>query len=82
MDTLIKKKGNSFMKKVWSWLNGKKTVIAEFYWTALASICLVWFPNGLPPTPNKIYLSVGICLTFIGLGHKAAKKYIGGTEPD
>jgi hypothetical protein len=70
------------MKQVWSWLNGKKTVIAEFYWTALAGIIMIWFPNGMPPTPNKVYLSVGICLTFIGLGHKAAKKYIGGTGPE
>jgi hypothetical protein len=70
------------MNNLWQWLNGKKTVIAEFYWTALAGINLIWFPNGLPPTMNKIYLSIGVILTFIGLGHKAAKKYIGGTEPE
>lgn len=65
---------------LWKWLNGKKTIIAEFYWTALAAINLIWYPNGLPPIANKIYLSIGIFFTFFGLGHKAVKSRIAGTE--
>jgi hypothetical protein len=64
------------LNKFWNWLNGKKTVIAEFYWTAFAGIVLIWFPNGLPEVPNKIYLSFGIFLTFCGLGHKAFKSKV------
>lgn len=66
------------MKRVWDWLNGKKTVIAEFYWGFSGAIILVWFPDGLPATPNKIYLTAGILLTALGLGHKAAKKMAEG----
>jgi hypothetical protein len=66
--------------KLWNWFNGKKTIIAEFYWTALAGIILIWFPSGLPPVPNKVYLSVGIIFTFIGLGHKAFKATIATKE--
>ena len=64
----------NIVKATWKWLDGKKSVIARFYWTALASLILVWFPEGLPPLPNKTYLTIGILLTFVGLGHKALKK--------
>lgn len=64
------------LNSIWNFLNGKKTVIAEFYWTGLASINLIWFPDGIPATYNKIYLTVGIVLTFFGLGHKFIKKNI------
>jgi len=64
------------MNKVWQWLNGKKTVVAEFYWSGLAAINLIWFPQGLPDTYNKVYLTIGILLTALGLGHKGFKKVI------
>jgi hypothetical protein len=66
--------------KFWNWLNGKKTVFAEFYWGVSGTILLVWFPNGLPDVTNKVYLSIGIFLTFIGLGHKAFKATFAAKE--
>lgn len=64
------------IKKIWKWLNGKKTTIASLYWDIGASIILIWFPAGLPPIANKINLTLGVCLTAAGLGHKTAKKCI------
>lgn len=61
-------------KKIWQYLNGKKLIIADFYWGTSGALLLIWFPDGLPSTPNKIYLSIGLLFTFIGLGHKAIKK--------
>lgn len=60
--------------KFWKWINGKKTVVAEFYWFGFATLILIWFPEGLPPVQNKVYLSVGVLFTAFGLGHKALKK--------
>lgn len=57
----------------WKWLNGKKTIIASIYWEFMAAIIVVWFPNGLPGIYNKVYLSIGIILTSVGLGHKVTK---------
>ena len=61
------------LKKVWKWLNNKKSALAAFYWGGCGSLLLVWFPDGLPLVPNKIYLTIGIILSAIGLGHKAFK---------
>lgn len=67
-----------YLLKLWNWLDGKKTVIAEFYWFVSGTIIMIWFPDGLTGTPLKIQLSVGAFLTFLGLGHKALKKTIAG----
>lgn len=64
------------MAKIWNWLNGKKTVIAELYWFVCGTIILIWFPDGLTGTPLKIQLTVGAFLSFAGLGHKAFKKVV------
>ena len=65
------------MKKFWEWLNGKKLIISTFYWETGAAILLIWFPEGLPTVYNKVWLSIGIFLTGIGLGHKAVKQFVG-----
>ena len=64
------------LKQIWAWLNKKKTVIATFYWGGCASLIMLWFPDGLPSVPNKVYLTLGIILSAIGLGHKAIKSYL------
>lgn len=64
------------MKRFWNWLDGKKTVVAEFYWSTGAAVILVWFPDGLPQPWNKVNLSIGLALTGLGLGHKAFKKAV------
>lgn len=61
------------MDKLLRFLNGKKSHIAHFYWVTSASIITLWFPNGLPDTYNKLYLTIGIILTSIGWGHKFVK---------
>jgi hypothetical protein len=66
--------------KFLKWIDGKKTIFAEFYWTALAGINLIWFPDGMPTVYNKVYLSIGIFFTFIGLGHKAFKSRFADKE--
>lgn len=58
----------------WKFLDGKKTIIAEFYWFATSTLVLIWCPNGLSGTPLKVQLSIGAILTFLGLGHKVVKK--------
>jgi hypothetical protein len=61
------------LKAIWHWLDCKKTSFAAFYWGSSAALIIIWFPAGLPQTPNKIYLTVGILLSALGLGHKAMK---------
>ncbi len=66
--------------KLWKWLNGKKTVFAEFYWTVSAGVIMIWFPSGIPEPWNKVQLTAGLVFTALGLGHKGIKKYVAGTE--
>lgn len=63
-------------KKIWIWLDNKKTIIAAFYWGTFAIIIKIWFPDGLPIVWENVYLTVGELLTFFGLGHKLVKKFI------
>ena len=62
------------LKTIWAWLNGKKNIIANFYWTSSGLLIAVWVPGGLSPTAQKFYTTIGIILGFIGLGHSAVKK--------
>lgn len=68
------------LTKIWQWLNNKKSAFAAFYWGSSAALIIIWFPSGLPPIPNKIYLTIGIILSAVGLGHKAIKKMYHGDE--
>lgn len=68
------------LKKIWQWLDNKKSAFAAFYWGSSAALIIIWFPAGLPDTSNKIYLTVGILLSALGLGHKAMKAMYPHTE--
>lgn len=68
------------MRKLWAALSGKKRTIAALYWgIVLPSMPIVW-PDGVPENINKIAVITGLVLTYMGLGHAAIKKYVGGTE--
>ena len=64
------------LKLFWSFLQGKKTIIAALYWgTALPALALL-YPLGVPPDINKWFVIVGMLLSSIGLGSKWAKRQI------
>lgn len=60
------------VKKVWKWLDGKKTVVAAVYWFVISHID-IFFPKGVPENINEILIQIGTYLTAAGLGHKAIK---------
>jgi len=60
-------------KKFWTWLNGKKTVVACFYWSLALPIMAVMYPTGAPEQLDKAVTIVGLCLSYLGLGHKVKK---------
>lgn len=63
------------VKKVWSFLNGKKTKIAGFIMLIYLKILPMWFPDGIPIiVKNSFETTIEICL-YVGLGHTAYKKY-------
>ena len=61
------------LKKIWKFLDGKKSVITAFYTGAGSTIIMVWFPEGLTGTALKIYLTVGILLGGTSVIHKGIK---------
>ena len=64
------------MKKIWIYINGKKTVLAELYWLFYIYMLPVLFEkDSLPAGLNKTLLVIGGVLSFFGLGHKAVKQY-------
>lgn len=62
------------MKDFWKMLNGWKTAIAAAYWPIYTQIVPIWFPNGLPETANKVFITLGIVMSILGVGHKWYKK--------
>ena len=55
-------------KKVWTWLDGKKTVIAAVFWSVVPLL------NAPAGSKEAFYLNIaGWALTALGLGHKAVK---------
>ena len=64
------------LKAFWTYLNGKKTTIAALYWGTVMPGLLVLYPAGVPGNVNKWVTLVGLLLTSLGLGHKAAKAYL------
>lgn len=61
------------MKKLWKFLNGKKTVIAGAYWGFTIPAMFVLFPDGAPEIVGRVVDTVGLALTYAGLGHKVVK---------
>lgn len=63
------------MNKIWTWLAGKKTIIAATYWLFYEmlwpELVKIWFNGAAPAVVSKTLLSVGIILSLLGLGHKA-----------
>lgn len=64
---------NETIKKLWKYLDGKKTVISSFYWGTGSAIILVLFPSGLPEPYLTLWMKIGGILTAMGLGHKFVK---------
>jgi hypothetical protein len=62
------------MKNLWKLLDGWKTAIAAAYWPVYTQIIPIWWPEGLPPDANKVFLTIGIALSILGVGHKWYKK--------
>jgi len=61
------------MKKLWAYLDGKKSKIALAYWTIVIPSLPVIFPDGVPTGVNKWVTVAGIVLSSIGLGHATLK---------
>jgi hypothetical protein len=61
------------MKTIWSYLNGKKTILAEIYWGTVMPGLMLYYPDGIPGEINKLAVVIGFFLTSIGLGHKYMK---------
>lgn len=66
------------LRTVWRWLDGKKTAIALLYYEILTPILPVWFHDGVPEGVQRGYITIGIILGALGLGHKAVKGSKGG----
>ena len=69
------------LKKVWNWLNGKKTLLGAI----LLGVPVVW--EALTPiltasgvTEAKVVAVAGVIATVVGLGHKLLK-FLGVTSP-
>jgi hypothetical protein len=61
------------MRKLWNWFSGKKTTIATAYWTAMLPAVKIIYDTGVPDDVELILGGIGLALSFLGLGHKAAK---------
>jgi hypothetical protein len=57
-------------KKIWQWLDGKKTIIACTYWTILVPALPQFYPNGIPSKINTTFIIIGLIMSVLGLGHK------------
>jgi autotransporter-associated beta strand protein len=47
------------LKRLWVYLDGKKSNIALMYWTGTSLFLPIWFANGLPKPWDKVNLTVG-----------------------
>jgi hypothetical protein len=63
-----------FFASIWKYLSGKKRNIALIYWSLLVPAITIIWPEGAPPEVGKISSLVGLVLSYLGLGHAAAKK--------
>lgn len=61
------------MRRIWNWLNGKKTTIAAIYWTVMLPLVKIIYENGVPDDVEKILGAIGLVLAYVGLGHKIVK---------
>jgi len=61
------------LRRLWNWLNGKKTVIAAAYWGIAIPAIPILFPEGAPPEAEKAIAIIGLVLTYLGLTHKTIK---------
>jgi len=61
------------LKKWWDALNGHKTQIALAFYMFQDQIIPIWFSDGVPPTLEKILLSMAVGFATIGLGHAGVK---------
>jgi hypothetical protein len=61
--------------KVWKALDGKKTFIATLWWTVTVPAIAILWPEHVPAFISKTQQLVGLMLSFIGIGHKAAKSF-------
>lgn len=68
------------LKKIWNWLDGKKTTIACIYWTVVVPGMTVIWPTNPPANVSKTVMIVGLIFSALGLGHAAIKKYFPGTD--
>lgn len=62
------------LKKFWVYLSGKKRTIALTYWALIVPAITIMWPEGAPSEVTKVSGMVGLILSYIGLGHAAAKK--------
>jgi hypothetical protein len=60
------------LKKIWKFLNGKKTAFAAAYWFIVSNVGVL-FPKGIPENINELLVAIGTYLTAMGLGHKVVK---------
>ena len=71
-----------YIKSIWKYLNGKKTIIAATYWTVVEpSIVTIW-PDGAPKSVIVITTIIGIVFSILGLGHKSVKYFLNNGEPE
>jgi hypothetical protein len=61
------------MKKLWNWLDGKKSKIALIYWTVLVPALPILFDDNVPDNISKGVIIFGYLLTTLGLGHAGIK---------
>jgi hypothetical protein len=54
-------------------LDGKKTLISEGLFLFHYTILPIWFETDIPPTIEKVLLTVACVLGLFGIGHKAVK---------
>lgn len=70
MQTIHKNYKMEITKKIWNWLNGKKTAISAIYFAVLSYSQSKGFIG-----PDEIYLlsTIGGIMLGIGVGHKIGK---------
>lgn len=58
------------MKKLWNWLNGKKTIISAIYFAILSYIQTKGYIGA-----EELHLlnSIGMAMLGVGIGHKIGK---------
>lgn len=62
------------LKKLWDFLSGKKRNIALIYWSIVVPAISILWPDGAPQEVYKTSSIIGLILSYLGLGHAAAKK--------